>query len=414
METAKRILLIIGGGIAAYKCLELIRILQNRGIGTRAILTRAGGEFVTPLSVGSLTGEKTFTDLFDLTDEAEMGHIELSRSADLVVVAPATADILAKAANGLANDLASTALLATDKPVLFAPAMNVRMWAHKAVERNVRRLREDGALFVGPGEGEMACGEFGPGRMAEPWEIADAIEAHFARGATGPLRGKRVLVTAGPTHEPLDPVRYIANRSSGKQGYAIARALARAGAEVTLVSGPVALPDPPGVETIRVETARQMMAAVEAAPPADAAIACAAVADYRPEIETDHKIKKERGGLTAIPLAENPDILKSLSQRKTGRPALVVGFAAETDDVVGHARAKRARKGCDWIIANSVAAGAACAMGGERNAVTLITDDTEEAWPEMSKDEVADRLAARIADALRTAPAATGVEKAAE
>ncbi|NWG91819.1 MAG: bifunctional phosphopantothenoylcysteine decarboxylase/phosphopantothenate--cysteine ligase CoaBC [Parvularculaceae bacterium] len=402
----RRILLIIGGGIAAYKSLELIRELARRGIATRAILTKAGAEFVTPLSVGSLTGDKVYGDLFSLTDEAEMGHIELSRSADLVVVAPATADLMAKAASGLANDLASTALLATDKPVLYAPAMNVRMCEHPATKRNLETLRGDGALIVGPNDGEMACGEFGPGRMAEPLEIADAIEGFLTRAATGPLKGRRILVTAGPTHEALDPVRYIANRSSGKQGYAIAEALARLGAEVTLVSGPTDLRAPAGLKTVRVESARQMLAAVETALPADCAVMCAAVADYRPEIETEHKIKKERGGLKNIPLAENPDILKTVAALKGGRPRLVVGFAAETDDVVNHARAKRLRKGCDWIIANDVSAGAHCAMGGDVNAVTLITPEREERWPELDKREVARRLAGRIAEALREPPTA--------
>jgi phosphopantothenoylcysteine decarboxylase/phosphopantothenate--cysteine ligase len=398
--SGRSILLIIGGGIAAYKSLELIRELKKREIGTRTILTKAGAEFVTPLSVGSLTGGKVFSDLFNLTDEAEMGHIELSRSADLVVVAPATADLMAKAANGLANDLASTALLATDKPVLYAPAMNVRMWEHPATKRNVRTLIEDGAMMIGPNEGEMACGEFGPGRMAEPLEVADAVTAFFACISNGPLKGRRAIVTAGPTHEPLDPVRYIANRSSGKQGYAIAEALAALGAEVTLVSGPTALAAPTAVNTVRVETARQMHAAALAALPADVAVMCAAVADYRPEIETATKIKKERGGLKNIPLTENPDILKSVAGLKERRPRLVVGFAAETDDVISHARAKRLRKGCDWIIANDVSAGDHCAMGGDANAVTLITAKGEESWPQLGKDEVARRLARRIAEAL--------------
>ena len=402
--TKRRILLIIGGGVAAYKSLELIRLLSKRGIGTRAILTKAGAEFVTPLSVGALTGDKVYSDLFNLTDEAEMGHIELSRAADLVVVAPATADLMAKAAQGLANDLASTALLATDKPVLFAPAMNVRMWEHRATQRNLQTLIGDGAMIVGPDEGEMACGEFGPGRMAEPVEIADAIETFFARISDGPLKGKRVLVTAGPTHEALDPVRYIANRSSGKQGYAIAEALRDQGAEVTLISGPTDLRNPAGLKTLRVESARAMLAAVEKSMPADCAIMCAAVADFRPEIETDHKIKKERGGLTNIPLSENPDILKTISGMSDGRPKLVIGFAAETDDVVNHARAKRLRKGCDWIIANDVSAGAHCAMGGDINAVTLITPEREERWPEMDKRDVARRLAQRIAAALGAPP----------
>ena len=397
--TEKSVLLIIGGGIAAYKSLELIRTLTKRGIRSRGILTRAGAEFITPLSVGSLTGEKCFTDLFDLTDEAEMGHIELSRSADLLVVAPATADLMAKAATGQANDLASTAILATDKPVLFAPAMNVRMWEHKATQRNVSTLREDGALVVGPEEGDMACGEFGFGRMAEPAAIADAVEAYFASVSDGRLKGRHVLVTAGPTHEPLDPVRYIANRSSGKQGYAIATALARMGARVTLVSGPTGLPDPAGVEVIRIETARQMLEASEKALPADVAICCAAVADYRPEIETDHKIKKERGGLSSIPLAENPDILRTLSKLDIGRPKLVVGFAAETDDVIGHADAKRQRKGCDWIVANDVSPGTGT-MGGDHNTVTILSDRGEEEWENMPKAQVAERLASRIAEEI--------------
>lgn len=397
----KRILLIIGGGVAAYKSLELIRELSKRGIGVRAILTRAGAEFITPLSVSALTGEKCFTDLFNLTDEAEMGHIELSRSADLVVVAPATADLMAKAANGLANDLASTALLATDKPVLFAPAMNVRMWEHPATQRNLETLKNDGAMIAGPNEGEMACGEFGPGRMAEPVEIADTIDGYFLKDMAGPLAGRHMLVTAGPTVEPIDPVRYIANRSSGKQGYAIAAALRNLGADVTLVTGPTTEKLPAGVKTIRIQTAREMMTACENALPADCVVCCAAVADYRPAIETTQKIKKERGGLTDIPLTENPDILKTISKMTTGRPKLVVGFAAETNDVLGHAEAKRTRKGCDWIVANDVSPGAHCAMGGTRNSVILITDSGDEAWPEMSKDDVARRLAVRIAGALR-------------
>ncbi len=396
----RSVLLIIGGGVAAYKSLELIRELARRGIRTRAILTAAGAEFITPLSVASLTGEKCYTDLFDLTDEAEMGHIELSRSADLLVVAPATADLMAKAANGLANDLASTALLATDKPVMIAPAMNVRMWEHPATQRNREALRADGFMVAGPEEGDMACGEYGPGRMAEPVAIADAVENWFARTSDGPLKGKRILLTAGPTHEAIDPVRYIANRSSGKQGYAIAAALRNLGADVVMVTGPTGLRPPAGVETVPVESARQMMTASEAALPVDCAICCAAVADYRPEIETEHKIKKERGGLTNLPLAENPDILKSIAGMGGDRPRLVVGFAAETDDIIGHAQAKRARKGCDWIVANDVSAGARCAMGGERNAVILITEEGEEEWPEMAKTAVAEKLALRIAEAL--------------
>jgi len=394
------VLLIIGGGVAAYKSLELMRELGRRGVRARGVLTNAGAEFITPLSVASISGDKCYTDLFDLTDEAEMGHIELSRSADLVVVAPATADLMAKAANGIANDLASTAILATDKLVLYAPAMNVRMWAHAATKRNVETLKQDGALFVGPNEGDMACGEYGPGRMAEPLEIADAIEAYFARIADGPLKNKRILITAGPTHESIDPVRYIANRSSGRQGYAIAAALRNLGADVALVTGPARAPIPSGVEVHRVETARQMMEASQKALPADCAICCAAVADYRPAIETEHKIKKERGGLTDIPLAENPDILKTISQLKDGRPRLVIGFAAETDDILCHAEVKRKNKGCDWIIANDVSPGAHCAMGGDKNSIILITDEGDETWPEMPKEDVARRLAQRIAKAL--------------
>ncbi|WP_306252183.1 bifunctional phosphopantothenoylcysteine decarboxylase/phosphopantothenate--cysteine ligase CoaBC [Parvularcula sp. IMCC14364] len=397
--TTKSVLLIIAGGIAAYKSLELIRELSKRGIRTQAILTRAGAEFITPLSVGSLTGGKCYTDLFDLTDEAEMGHIELSRAADLVVVAPATADLLSKPANGVAGDLASTALLATDKPVLYAPAMNVRMWTHPGVQRNVDILRKDGALFVGPDEGDMACGEYGPGRMAEPVEIANAVEAHFAAMSDGRLTGRHVVVTAGPTHEPLDPVRYIANRSSGKQGYAIAAALARLGARVTLVSGPTDLSAPPGVDIIRVQTAREMMDRTMGALPAEVAICCAAVADYRPEIETNHKIKKERGGLSSIPLTENPDILRSISSLDVGRPELVIGFAAETDDILCNADAKRKRKGCDWIVANDVSTGTGT-MGGENNSVTILSEAGEESWENMPKARVADRLAGYIADEL--------------
>lgn len=401
----RRVLLVIGGGVAAYKSLELVRELARRKIKSRAILTKAGSEFVTPLSVGSLTGDKVYSDLFDLTDEAEMGHIELSRSADLVVVAPATADLMAKLANGLANDLASTALLATDKPTMMAPAMNVRMWEHKATQRNLRTLKADGVLFVGPNEGEMACGEFGAGRMAEPLEIADAIEAFFGARAAGPLAGKRLVVTAGPTHEPMDPVRYIANRSSGKQGYALASALARLGGDVVLISGPTALAPPAGVRTIRVETAREMLAAVEKALPADGAIMCAAVADYRPAEETKSKIKKERGGLSNIPLAENPDILKTVAQLKSGRPALVVGFAAETDNVLANAEAKRRRKGCDWIVANDVSGDA---MGGAENTVTVLTAAGAETFERAPKEDIARRLAEKIAGALGAAAARRG------
>jgi phosphopantothenoylcysteine decarboxylase/phosphopantothenate--cysteine ligase len=390
------VLLIIGGGIAAYKSLELIRRLKERGVAVRAILTKAGAEFVTPLSVGSLAGEKVFQDLFSLTDEAEMGHIQLSRAADLVVVAPATADLMAKLANGHANDLASTALLATDKLVLMAPAMNVRMWNHPATQRNLATLKGDGVIFVGPGDGEMACGEFGPGRMAEPLEIVAAIGNALAM--PGPLSGMKALVTAGPTQEPLDPVRFIANRSSGKQGYAIADALAHAGAETILVSGPTAVAPPPRVKLLRVETAREMLAACESVLPVDVAVCTAAVADWRPETLANQKIKKD-GGQPNVKLTANPDILQTLSQG-AHRPSLVIGFAAETENVVAYAQAKRARKGCDWIVANDVSP-ATGIMGGEKNKVHLITSTTTENWPEMDKTEVGRILAARIADALK-------------
>jgi phosphopantothenoylcysteine decarboxylase/phosphopantothenate--cysteine ligase len=396
MLSAKRILLIIGGGIAAYKTLDLIRRLRERGASVTPVLTRAGAEFVTPLAVSALAGHRVFSDLFDLTDEAEMGHIQLSRSADLIVVAPATADLMAKMATGRADDLASTVLLATDTPVLIAPAMNVRMWQHPATQRNIATLKGDGITFAGPNAGDMACGEHGPGRMAEVLEILDAIE--HALG-DGPLKGRRVLVTSGPTHEPIDPVRYIANRSSGAQGTAIARALAALGAHVVFVTGPATVPPPDGVTVIRVETAREMLDAVEATLPVDAAICAAAVADWRVSSASDHKIKKTKGGLPVLEFAENPDILATLSQKTTGRPRLVVGFAAETDDVITNATAKRARKGCDWIVANDVRP-ATGIMGGTENAVTLITADGAEDWPRMGKEQVAAQLAARIATAL--------------
>jgi phosphopantothenoylcysteine decarboxylase/phosphopantothenate--cysteine ligase len=390
------VLLIIGGGIAAYKSLELIRRLKERGVAVRAILTKAGAEFVTPLSVGSLAGEKVFQDLFSLTDEAQMGHIQLSRAADLVVVAPATADLMAKLANGHASDLASTALLATDKRVLMAPAMNVRMWNHPATQRNLATLKGDGVVFVGPGDGEMACGEFGPGRMAEPLEIVAAIQNALAM--PGPLSGMKALVTAGPTQEPLDPVRFIANRSSGKQGYAIAAALAHAGAETILVSGPTAIAPPSRVKLLRVETAREMLAACESVLPVDVAVCAAAVADWRPETLANQKIKKD-GTQPTVKLTANPDILQTLSHGAR-RPSLVIGFAAETENVVAYAQAKRTRKGCDWIVANDVSP-ATGIMGGEKNTVHLITSTTTENWPEMDKTEVGRRLAARIADALK-------------
>ncbi len=396
MLASRRILLIVGGGIAAYKALDLIRRLRERGAEVVPVLTRGGAEFVTPLSVSALAGRKVFTDLFDLTDEAEMGHIELSRSADLIVVAPATADLMAKMAHGHADDLASTLLLATDTPVLLAPAMNVRMWQHPATQRNIATLKADGIGFVGPDVGDMACGEHGPGRMAEVPQIVDAIGAALA---DGPLAGRRVLVTSGPTHEPIDPVRYIANRSSGAQGAAIARELAALGAEVVFVTGPATVPPPGGVDVIRVETAQEMLAAVEGALPADAAIFAAAVADWRVVGASTRKIKKGAGGTPALEFAENPDILATVSAMEAGRPRLVVGFAAETCDVIGHATAKRARKGCDWIVANDVSH-ATGIMGGTENAVTLITGDGEEEWPRMGKREVARKLAERIARAL--------------
>ncbi|WP_424832433.1 bifunctional phosphopantothenoylcysteine decarboxylase/phosphopantothenate--cysteine ligase CoaBC [Ruegeria sp.] len=397
MLASKRILLIIGGGIAAYKTLDLIRRLRERGASVTPVLTRAAEEFVTPLSVSALAGEKVYRDLFDLTDEAEMGHIQLSRSADLLVVAPATADLMGKMAGGLANDLASTLLMATDTPVLCAPAMNVRMWDHPATQRNLAQLQADGVRFVGPNEGDMACGEFGPGRMSEPLEIVAAIEAALG---DGPLSGKRVLVTSGPTHEPIDPVRYIANRSSGAQGAAVARALAALGAEVIFVTGPADVPPPEGVQVVPVETAQQMSDAVDAALPVDAGVFAAAVADWRVASASDQKLKKSRDGLPTLEFAENPDILKRVAQMDQGRPPLVVGFAAETDNVVDHATAKRARKGCDWIVANDVSP-ATGIMGGSENAVTLISEDGAEEWPRMAKDQVAQKLAAKIADALR-------------
>jgi phosphopantothenoylcysteine decarboxylase/phosphopantothenate--cysteine ligase len=391
----QRILLIVGGGIAAYKALELTRLLRKAGVGVRPILTKAGAEFVTPLSLSALAEDKVYSELFSLTDEAEMGHIELSRSADLVVVAPATADLMAKAANGHASDLASTTLLATDKPVLMAPAMNVRMWEHAATRRNFERLKADGVLFVGPDEGAMACGEYGPGRMAEPPAIFEAILTALSGAAARPLAGKRAIVTAGPTAEPLDPVRLLTNRSSGKQGYALATALAALGAEVTLVSGPTALSAPAGVNRVDVETARDMLAACQAALPADIAVCVAAVADWRPELQGTNKIKKGDGGPPTIALVENPDILATLS-KSPARPRLVVGFAAETNDVEAHASAKLARKGCDWIVANDVSVEGT--MGGDQNAVAIVSKGGIERWDRMPKGEVARRLAARIAE----------------
>lgn len=397
MLAGKRILLIIGGGIAAYKSLDLIRRLKERGVSVTPVLTRSAEEFVTPLSASALAGEKCYRHLFDLTDEAEMGHIQLSRAADLVVVAPATADLLAKMAGGHADDMGSTLLMATDKRVLVAPAMNVRMWLHPANQRNVARLKADGVLVAGPNEGDMACGEYGPGRMAEPLEIVAAIGAALG---DGPLKGRHVVVTSGPTHEPIDPVRYIANRSSGAQGAALAAALRDLGAAVTFVTGPASVPPPQGVTVVGVETAAEMMAAVKAALPADVAIFAAAVADWRVANASRSKMKKDGSGKApALDFAENPDILATVAQMKKGRPALVVGFAAETDDVVAHATAKRLRKGSDWIVANDVRPSTGI-MGGTENAVTLIDVKGAEEWPRMPKDEVARRLAARIAAAL--------------
>ena len=395
----RRILLIIGGGVAAYKSLELIRLIRKEGGAVTPVLTRAAQEFVTPLAAASLAGAKAYTALFDLTDEAEMGHIELSRVADLVVVAPATADLMAKMAGGHADDLASTLLMATDTPVLIAPAMNVRMWQHAATQRNLATLTADGIAVVGPNEGEMACGEYGPGRMAEPGEILAAISGRLA--GSGPLAGRRVIVTSGPTHEPIDPVRYIANRSSGTQGSAIAAALHALGAEVVMVTGPASAPLPPGPRIVKVETAREMLEAVEAALPAQAAVFAAAVADWRVQAASATKMKKDgSGACPELVLAENPDILKTIARLPAGkRPALVVGFAAETDDVVANAEAKRVRKGCDWIVANDVRPETGI-MGGADNTVTLVTESGAEAWPRASKTEVARRLAARIAEAL--------------
>ncbi|RWR08694.1 bifunctional phosphopantothenoylcysteine decarboxylase/phosphopantothenate--cysteine ligase CoaBC [Paenirhodobacter populi] len=398
MLAGKRILLIVGGGIAAYKCCELIRLLRGQGAAVTPVMTRAAEEFVTPLTISSLAGEVAHRDLFDLTHEAEIGHIQLSRSADLVVVAPATADLMAKMAGGLANDLASTLILATDKRVLVAPAMNVRMWDHPATRRNIATLRGDGILFTGPNAGDMACGEYGPGRMAEPLEILAAIRSALA---DGPLDGRHVLVTSGPTHEPIDPVRYIANQSSGAQGTAIAAALRDLGARVTFVTGPAQVPPPQGVTVVRVETAREMLLAVEAALPAEAAVFAAAVADWRVANAAGQKLKKDGSGRPpALEFAENPDILATVSRMGAGRPRLVVGFAAETHDVERHATEKRIRKGCDWIVANDVSPETGI-MGGSENAVTIIDADGAEHWDRMSKTDVARRLAARIADRLK-------------
>ena len=400
MLEERRILLIISGGIAAFKSLDLIRRLRQRGAMVTPVMTKASAEFVTPLSVSAMAGEKVFQDLFDLTSEAEMGHIELSRSADLIVVAPASADLIAKMAGGHANDLASTLLLATDTPVLVAPAMNLRMWSHAATQRNITSLKNDCINFVGPNEGDMACGEFGLGRMAEPLEIVTAIEEYFmAMGPANALAGRRVLVTSGPTHEPIDPVRYIANRSSGAQGSAIAKALMELGADVIFVTGPADVQPPIGVHLIEVETAIQMLEAVEKEMPCDAAIFAAAVADWRVVDTPSSKIKKVNGQLPVFEFAENPDILARISNRTKTRPDLVVGFAAETEDVIENATKKRARKGCDWIVANDVSPETGI-MGGSENAVTLITSQGAQGWDRMSKSAVARQLAMKIANAL--------------
>jgi phosphopantothenoylcysteine decarboxylase/phosphopantothenate--cysteine ligase len=395
---ARRVLLIIGGGIAAYKSLDLIRRLQERGMHLRCILTAAAQHFVTPLAVGAICGERAYSDLFDPQSEFDVGHVRLARDTDLVVVAPATADLLAKMAGGHADDLATAVLLATDKPVLIAPAMNPRMWSAKATARNLAQLASDGIRSIGPNSGEMAeSGEAGVGRMAEPLEIAAAVEAVLR--TAGPLTGRRVLVTSGPTSEPIDPVRFIANRSSGKQGHAIAAAAAAAGADVVLVSGPVNITDPPGVSVVRVETARQMLEAVEKALPADAAVFAAAVADWRTEQPSASKIKKQQGRTPMLKLVENPDILSTIAHRKSGRPRLVIGFAAETDHVIANAKAKLARKGCDWILANDVSPQTGI-MGGDANTIHLITASGVESWPPQTKDDVARALIARLAAAL--------------
>jgi phosphopantothenoylcysteine decarboxylase/phosphopantothenate--cysteine ligase len=396
------ILLIVGGGIAAYKSLELIRLLRAAEMKVRVVLTKAGAQFVTPLSLASLSGEKVYEDLFSLTDETEMGHIELSRQADLIVIAPATADLLAKTAQGHANDLASTLLLASDKAALAAPAMNWRMFTHPATQRNLAQLRADGMTFVGPNDGAMACGEFGPGRMAEPTEIFAAIEDALAKHHAPPdpnLKGRKIVITAGPTHEPIDPVRYLANRSSGKQGFAIARAAQAAGAEVTLISGPVALTAPQGVRLVAVETARDMAASVERALPCDIFIAAAAVADWRVESGSEHKIKKSGDGAPVLRLVENPDILATVAQRTEKRPPLVVGFAAETENLIEHARAKRLRKRCDLIVGNDVS-NLTGVMGGDENTMVIVGAEGETVWPKLTKEEAARRLVAYIGQIL--------------
>ncbi len=404
MLAGKRILLIVGGGIAAYKCLELIRRLREREASVRVIMTEAAKQFVTPLSLASLSGDKVYDDMFDLTDETEIGHIQLSRDADILMVAPATADLMAKMATGQCSDLATTCLLATDKPVMIAPAMNVRMWEHAATQRNLETLRADGVHVVGPNEGDMACGEYGPGRMAEPAEIIDALSATLGSPLAdldGPrLAGKTILITAGPTQEPIDPVRYIANRSSGKQGYAIGAAAANLGARVIIVSGPTRLDPPPGAEVIPVETAEEMLKAVEDEMPVDVGIFAAAVSDWRTASAADQKIKKDGSGhVPALELTENPDILATIAKSKKNRPGLVIGFAAETENVVKNAKAKLKRKGCDWVVANDVSPDTGV-MGGDENTVHLVTSDGVEDWPQMAKSDVAARLVDRICEEL--------------
>ena len=397
MLHGKRVLLIISGGIAAYKSLELIRLLRKSGLTVRCILTKGGAQFITPLSVSALTENKVFTDLFSLTDEAEMGHISLSRETDILLVAPASADILAKMAQGLADDLASTVLLATDKPVLVAPAMNVRMWQHKATQENISTILRRGVLIVGPDEGTMACGEFGPGRLADPEEILRSVKVYF--GENSPLAGRTALVTSGPTHEPIDPVRYIANRSSGRQGHAIAAALANKGAKTTLISGPTNLPDPAGVKVINIETAKQMLTACQKALPADVVVCAAAVADFRIATESNKKIKKIKGKTPVLKITENPDVLATISKANTARPELVIGFAAETHDIIPNAQLKLKDKKCDWLLANDVSEGSGT-FGSENNTVHLVTADSVENWPQMTKKDVANLLAERIALAL--------------
>ena len=403
----KRVLLVVSGGIAAYKTLDLIRRLRERAAEVRCVLTAGGAQFVTPLSLSALSGNPVHRALFSLTEESEMGHIELSRAADLVVIAPASADILAKMAQGRADDLATTVLLATDKPVLAAPAMNVRMWEHPATRANIETLAARGLRMVGPNEGDMACGEFGFGRMAEPEEILAAIEGFF--GAEARLSGHRALVTSGPTFEPIDPVRYLANRSSGRQGHAIAQALARLGAETTLVTGPTRLADPAGLTVVHIETAEEMLAASQAALPVDVAVCAAAVSDWRVATPNEQKLKKNGGAPPRLELATTPDILASLAGAGNARPRLVIGFAAETENLVAHAQAKREKKGCDWILANDVGAGTDT-FGGAENQVHLIEAGGVSAWPRMTKEAVAERLALRIADhlAAETAPAGGG------